>query len=157
MVRPVSQNLLEAFYAQESSQLLVILMQMSYEDWESDVFIVRDSKPLTSGGIPHVAFPFQVSLPDDTDEGMPVLKFRAQNVSREIIGKFRSVVGDVNCTVTWVLRSTPDVVEAGPFEVVLRGIEYDAQTINGVLALDPILEEPFGYLRMTPGNTPAIF
>lgn len=157
MVRPVSQTLLEAFYAHESDELLLVTMRLNHESWDAPMYVVRDSQALTSGSITYLPFPFTLSLPDDTDEGMPVLKFTGQNVSQEIIGALRAVVGDVDCTVTWRLRSTPDIPEAGPFDVVMRGIEYDAQVISGVLALDPILEEPFGYLRMTPGNAPALF
>lgn len=157
MVRQVSQRLLEAFYANESSELLLVLMMLTHEDWAAPVYLVRDSEALVSNSITYQPFPFNLSLPNDTDEGMPVLKFVCQNVSQEIIGKMRAVVGDIDCTVTWALRATPDIPEAGPFDVVMRGIEYDAQTVSGALALDPILEEPFGYRKMTPGNTPAIF
>lgn len=157
MSRQVSDALTAATYAQESGEVLVPILRLRHGDWLEPIYLVRDAKPLSHAGDAYQPFPFDLALPDDEDEGNPVLRWSAQNVSREIIGNFRGVKGAVLATVAWVLVSSPDVVEMGPFEVEISGIEYDAETISGVMTIEPILEEPFSSLEMTPGAAPGLF
>lgn len=157
MSRATSPRLLSATYAQSSAEVLVPIVTLTHADWSSPLRWVRDTVALVHGGETFEPFPFDIALPDDEDEGFPVLRFTAANVTREIIGELRRVTDVVMAEVAWVLVSAPDVVEMGPFEVEITGIEYDAKSISGVMTLEPILEEQFGYLEMTPGNTPALF
>ncbi|APZ53750.1 DUF1833 family protein [Salipiger abyssi] len=157
MSREISDRLLAATYGQESAEILVPIVRLTHGAWEQPVRLVRDTRALTHAGEIYEPFPFDISLPDDEDEGFPVLRWSAQNVTRELIGQFRAITGEILGTVAWVLVATPDIVEAGPFEVQITGIEYDAQRISGVMTIEPILDEQFGYLEMTPGNAPALF
>lgn len=157
-MRQLSERLLTALYAQTTDEILLTMLKLSYEEWAEDIYLVRDSAAVSSGGQTYLPFPFLLTRPDEDDSStVPVMTFVAQNVSQELIQKLRVVVGDVYCEVKWALRATPDIIESGPMDVVLRGIEYDAMRINGKMMIDPILEEPYGYLRMTPANTPGIF
>lgn len=156
-MRPVTDRLLAELYASESSAILTPLVKLTHPDWSQPVRLVRDTQALTHGGEEYRPFPFQITLPDDRDKGFPVLKWTAENVSREIIGQFRAITGEVLGRVVYVLTSHPEVIEVGPFEVEITGIEYDALTISGVMTIEPILQEQFGYLEMTPGTTPALF
>ncbi|NDV51549.1 DUF1833 family protein [Salipiger sp. PrR003] len=156
-MRQVSERLLAAVYADASAAVLVPLVQLSHPDWGDPVRFVRNDEPVAHAGEEYLPFPFEITLPDDEDEGFPVLKWTASNVSREIIGQFRAITGEVLGRVVYVLTSHPEIVEVGPFEVEITGIEYDALTISGVMTIEPILQEQFGYLEMTPGTTPALF
>lgn len=157
MSREISDRLLAATYAQESAEILVPIVKLEHEDWSGPVRWVRDTAELVHGGETYAPFPFDIALPDDEDEGFPVLRFTASNVSREVIGELRRVTGAVFGEVSWVLVATPDVVEMGPFEVQISGVEYDAQKISGVMTIEPVLEEQFGFLEMTPGICPGLF
>ena len=48
-------------------------------------------------------------------------------------------------------------MEAGPFEVEITGIDYEAQAIVGDMTVEPVLEEAFSRLTFTPRNAPALF
>lgn len=156
-MRQVSDRLREAVYAQESNEVFIPIVKMSHPDWEDDVRIVRDNVALTHGGEVYQPFIFSIRLPDDEDEGFPVLRFSIENVSQALIANFRSFTGSVYARVSWVLAATPDVIEAGPFDVELTGIEYDSQAIGGTMSIEPILQEGYGHLMFTPKNTPALF
>ncbi|EAU45067.1 DUF1833 family protein [Salipiger bermudensis] len=156
-MRNLSDRLLAATYAQESAEVFVPIVKLTHSDWTESVRWVRDTVALVHGGETYSPFPFDLALPEDKDEGFPVLRFSAQNVTREIIGQLRKVRNEVLGEVSWVLAATPDVVEMGPFEVQITGIEYDALTINGVMTIEPILEEQFGFLEMTPSVCPGLF
>src|SRR5699024_1288330 len=102
-------------------------------------------------------YAFEITLPDDDAEGIPVLRWVADNVSRELVILLRAVTDKITARVVWVLASQPDFVEAGPFEVEMTAVEYDAQSLSGTMQVEPILDEPFGHLIMTPKTTPGLF
>tara|TARA_Y100000815_G_scaffold275364_1_gene313089 strand:+ start:2261 stop:2731 length:471 start_codon:yes stop_codon:yes gene_type:complete len=156
-MRNLSDRLLAATYAQDSAEVFVPIVKLTHVQWADSVRWVRDTVALSHAGETYKPFPFDLALPEDKDEGFPVLRFTAQNVTREIIRQMRKVRNEVLGEVSWVLAATPDVVEMGPFEVQITGIEYDALTINGVMTIEPILEEQFGFLEMTPSVCPGLF
>ena len=156
-MRNLSDRLLAATYAQESAEVFVPIVKLMHPTWADSVRWVRDTDPRVHGGETYLPFAFDLALPEDKDEGFPVLRFTVQNVTREIIGQLRQVRNEVLGEVSWVLAATPDVIEMGPFEVQITGIEYDALTINGVMTIEPILEEQFGFLEMTPSVCPGLF
>jgi hypothetical protein len=120
--------------------------------------LVANGADIVSTGDTYAAFPsLEIMLPDEEDEGYPVLRWSAQNVGRELISQMRGLTGAVDARVFHALASTPDVIERGPLSVQMWAVEYDAQTIGGTMGLDPILEGPYGHLRMTPGTTPGLF
>lgn len=156
-MRTLSSAFLQAIHAEGSAEVLLPLVKLSHTDWASDIRLAADYQQVTHSGEIYTPFAFQLSLPDDADEGMPVLRFVFDNVSQELITQFRAVSDPITARVVWVLASQPDTIEAGPFDVELWGIEYDAFTISGVLQIEPILDERCGFKEMTPSNAPGLF
>lgn len=149
--------MLAAINAEASGEVLLPLMRFSHPDWDQDIRIVPDWRELTHQGEIYSPFSFEVTLPDDEDEGIPVLRWSADNVSQELIVEIRKVTGPISTRVVWVLASQPDTIEAGPFDLEVRAVEYTAETIGGTIGIEPVLEEQFGYLTMTPKNAPGLF
>lgn len=156
-MRVLSPVFLDAINAQESGEVLLPLVKLSHADWASDIRLVPDWQELTHGGEIYSPFAFEVTLPDDEDQGIPVLRWSADNVSQELIVPLRSVTGKIDARVVWVLASQPDTVEAGPFDLAILSVEYDATTIGGTMSVEPILEEQFGWMTMTPKTAPGLF
>lgn len=156
-MRLLSPTFLRAIHGQESAEVLLPLVRLSHPSWDDDVRLVPDWQPLTHGGALYQPYPFEITLPDDDAEGLPVLRWAADNTSRELVMKLRAVTNKILARVVWVLASQPDFVEAGPFEVEMTAVEYDAQTLSGTMQVEPILDEPFGHLTMTPKTAPGLF
>lgn len=156
-MRLLSQAFLQAIHGQESDQVLLPLVRLSHPSWEDDVRLVSDWQAITHQGKEYVPYAFEISLPDDDAEGLPVLQWVADNVSRELVVMLRAVSDKITARVVWVLASQPDFIEAGPFDVEMAAVEYDAQTLSGTMQIEPILDEPFGYLTMTPKTAPGLF
>ncbi len=55
------------------------------------------------------------------------------------------------------MASSPDIVEAGPFNMALVTAEYDALTVTGELAFKDVLNEPFPGHAYVPGDYPGLF
>lgn len=156
-MRVLSPVFLQAAHGESSSEVLLPLVKLSHASWGADIRLVPDWQEITHGGEVYSPYAFEITLPDDSDEGFPVLNWTADNVSQELIVQFRAVTDPISARVVWVLASQPDTIEAGPFDLELRGIEYDAFTISGAFSLDPILEEQFGNKNFTPSNAPGLF
>jgi hypothetical protein len=148
---------LQAMHGQESAEVLLPLIKLSHASWANDIRMVPDWQELTHGGEVYSPFAFEVSLPDDEDEGIPVLRWSADNVSQELVVQVRKVTGPIAAQVVWVLASQPDSIEVGPFNLEIQAVEYDAEKISGTMGVEPVLEEQFGYLTMTPKMAPGLF
>jgi hypothetical protein len=156
-MRALSPVFLNAIHGQESGEVLLPLVKLSHASFAADIRIVPDWQEITHDSEVYSPLAFEISLPDDTDEGIPVLRWSADNVSQELIVEIRKVTGPISARVVWVLASQPDTIEAGPFDLSILAVEYDAFTIGGVMGVEPILDEQFGYLEFTPKNAPGLF
>ena len=156
-MRLLSPTFLAAIHAQESGEVFLPLVKLSHSAWGDEVRYVPNWEEITHGGEIYSPFPFEVALPDDEDEGVPVLRWTADNVSQELIVKLRAATSPISARVVWVLASQPDTVEAGPLDLSIRAAEYDATTIQGTMTISPILERPVSKKAMTPKNAPGLF
>ena len=153
----LSANALAAMYAQETGEVFLPIVKLSHPSWPDDLRFVPDHQPVTHQLEVYEPFGFRVALPDDEDEGIPVIRWTADNVTSEIAAAFRATTGPISATVSWIMLSEPDIVQAGPFEVELNSADYDAFEIRGVMTVEPILDEPFGHMVMSPKNAPGLF
>lgn len=156
-MRLLSPAFLRAIHGQESAEVLLPLVRLSHPSWADDVCLVPDWQPIMHQGQEYTPYAFEITLPDDDAEGLPVLRWVADNVGRDLVMLLRAVTDKISARVVWVLASQPDLVEAGPFEIEMTAVEYDAQTLSGTMQIEPILDEPFGYFAMAPKTTPGLF
>lgn len=157
MSRELSDDFLRAIYEQESSEILLTFVRLNHPDWNEELRLVNYVEQVTKGGLVYNPWSFSVQLPDDEEEGTPILKWRASNVETDIVQMMRGVTGDINATVMLALRSSPNINEVGPFDVVMQEVKYDEETLKGDMSIDPILDENFCSLRMNPSNAPGLF
>lgn len=156
-MRLLSPTFLRAIHGAESAEVLLPLVKLSHPAWADDIRIVPDWNAIMHQAEQYTPYAFEITLPDDDEVGIPVLKWAADNVSREIVMLMRGVTDKITARVVWVLASQPDMIEAGPFEVEMTAVEYDAQTLSETMQVEPILDEPFGFLTMTPKTAPGLF
>lgn len=147
----------KAMASQETAEVFLTLIELSHDSWDAPLYLVNDSQDIVSNGQAYQQFPFQVSLPGEADEGLPVLNWSACNVDRLIVQRLRGITGTVEAVCSWIIASEPDHIQRGPYTTSMQSVAYNAETIGGTLGLDPILDEPFGRLTMTPATTPALF
>ena len=120
--------------------------------------VTSDAVNTIVGGITHQPFPFQISMPSDTDDAPPRVQLTIDAVDRSIIRAVRGLSGaPLTVTQTIVLGSSPDTIEAGPFTFDLREVEYDAIEISGSLQYADILNEPYPSETFARSTTPGAF
>ena len=157
MSRNVSATARAAINAQQTGEAFLILLTISHPNIDPPIRVTSDGVNTISRGETFIAYPFEVTLPDDRDDQVVRASLRVDNVGREIATALRSIDSPPQVTLEVVLGSSPDTVEAGPFDFTLRGATYDALTVTGDLVFEDILNEPIPGDAMTPANFPGLF
>lgn len=156
MPRVVSAPMRGAAYAQETGEAAPVLITIDHADLAAPIQVTSDAVDTLSRGDTYIAFPFRVTLPDDTEEGARA-RLEIDNVDRQIVQAVRAVSSPPSVRVEVVLASTPDLVEAGPFDFQLEEARYDALVVSGELAFEPVLDLAVPGDVMSPGLFPGLF
>lgn len=135
----------------------MLLVEIAHPDMPEPIRVCNAGQSVFSGGNQYVHFPFELDLPRESEDAPPTVTLRVCNVDRQIVQAVRTYAGDITVTVNLVMASSPDLVEAGPFELTMREASYDALVVEGVLAFQDVLNEPYPAGSFTPSRTPGIF
>jgi hypothetical protein len=159
MSRSTSLTLRQAINAEETSEVFLILLDVYHADIgpPTTLRFVNNYTDIVSNGNTYIAYPFQITIPSDLEDALPRVQLTIDNVDRSIMQEIRSLTSAPDISISVILASDPDTIEAGPFETKLRNVDYDASTITGDLQSDDILNEPYPGVAFTPGNFPGLF
>lgn len=157
MPRQLSAALMQALNAQETGEVLLHLLTIDHDDLPETLRFVDNTVDITSGGNVYTAVAFQLALPQEREDAMPQVQVRIDNVDRRIMESIRPLVSPPAMTLAVILASSPNTMEFGPCNFTLRGVEYDARSITGVLAHEDVLNEPAMQYAFTPQNFPGLF
>jgi len=153
----LSAAFLEAVYAGRTDEVFLILLKIDHEDLASPIYIVNNTQNITSNAIEHIAFPFQLTMPDDVEDQLPAVSLTIDNVSRDVIQAVRELDSPPTVRIQVVLASSPDTIERGPYTLTLREVEYDQIAISGSLQPEDLLTEPAPVGVFSPGDYPGLF
>jgi len=164
MSRPVSGLARRAMFAQETSEVFTLLCTIDHAELAEPIRVASDVVPedvngarlIPSRGNDFVCYPYEVDLPADDGESISQVTITIDNVDREIIRKLRAIHSPCAVTLEVVLTSSPDTVEAGPFEMTLKAVEYDALTISGTLAFEDFLTQAYPADTYNPADYPGV-
>jgi hypothetical protein len=156
--RTLSPQGLAGLFAQETDEAFLLLLTLSHEDLPAPIRVSSDAVNTTSRGQLYVAYPFDLTLPDDADDHAPRARLTIDNVSREIVLAVRSIGSPLAVKIEIVRAAAPDVVEiAYSGDLLLRNVSYDDLVVAGDLAMDDDETEPFPAIRFTPATVPGLF
>lgn len=142
MPRPTSVAFAQAAAAQQTGEVLVILLTLDADSLPAPIRVNSAGASLISRGNTFLRFPFEITMPKETDEAPPSVTLRICNVDRQIVEAVRTTQGAITVTVEIVLASSLDTVECGPLDFTLRDVNYDSFVVEGELAYEDILNEP---------------
>lgn len=160
-MRTLSAQMLAALHAQETGAVVQARISITHPlILGGPLRFVSDLTDLVTGGNTYTAFPFQITLPDEDEEGAtPRIKLMIDNVDRQIVATIRSLPPSPPPTVDIeiFLASQPTTVEVAYTGLVLRTVPYDVFTVEGDLVLDEDDREPYPQYAMTPALFPGLF
>jgi hypothetical protein len=142
--------------AQSTAEVWLILLTITHASLSSPLRFVNNNEDIVSRGNTYAFFPFDIELPGEDADQPTKARLRIDNVSREIIKTIRSITTPPTVSIEVILASQPDTVEVGYYDMSMRDVDYDVQSISGELVFEPIFTEPVTF-TMTPGRFPGLF
>jgi len=142
--------------AQETGEVWLALLEISHSSF-STLRFVNNNEDITHGGNTYTAYPFKIVLSSESGEEISRASLEIDNIDRSIIQELRQIATAPTMTVKIVMASSPDTVEAGPFNFSLKDVKYNASTIKGTLGYEDILDEAWPSTLYTPQNHVALF
>lgn len=156
-MRSLSTVLQRAIYAQDTKEVVLMLLTIAHANLVTPIRVVNNLEAITSQGYTWAAFPFEVSLPIESDDQIPVMTLRIDNVDRQIVTAVRNLQGPPDITLDIVVASQPDIVEATFVGFKLKNVSYDNLVVEGEMRLEEILSEPYPQHRMTPFHFTGLY
>lgn len=153
-------------YAQETEEVFVLLLEVStagepirvaLDSENLDTKLTVDGIDTHSTAVTFAGGYFGIELPEEAGENISSVRVSIDNVDRAIVAAIRSANTPPDCNMWVVLRSSPDVVEAGPYYLTLESASYDAMTVTGELAFEDVTNRRYPAHEYTPSNTPGLF
>ncbi len=160
MARSTSTVFKNAANAQETGEVLLALVTItSSYIVGGPLRVVQDLQNITHNGNTYTAFPFELRLPSDSDEGFGKVSLLIDNIDRSIAVAIKSIPPSEPPTVLIeiVLASQPNIVELSLDNLIIRNIIGDAFRIEGELWMDEEDLVPFPEATFTPQYFPGLF
>lgn len=157
MARSISLTAEQAINAPETGEVFIVLLTIDHADIDPPIRVSSDAVDTMSRGNTFVAFPFELSLPDDTDDRPPRARLRIDNVDRKIVKAIRSINSAPSVLIEIVRGDDPDTVEATFPDFQLREIAYDVLVVEGALTVEELEGEPYPARVFSPADFPGLF
>lgn len=159
MPRSLTRELRAALYAQETADAVILLVTISHSTLTVPIRLSLDAVNTTSRGELFVSYPFDITLPDDTEDRPARAKLAVANTSLEITKFVRDLPpGEIPQVLVEIVRgSDPDTLEAsfGPFNMPIS--DYNMDTVSGELTINDRSQEAYPEGIYSPADFPALF
>lgn len=152
-----SDKLVKAALAPETGEIFLMLVTLNHESFEEPIRLVNNLEDINSRGKTYVAFPFDLAMPPDDGETLPVVQLTAQNATLELIDELRSIQSQMSLRIELILASSPDYVEALIDDMRVASVQYDKTAIQMTCTVDDLLNTSFPGERYLPSNFPGLF
>lgn len=142
--------------AQETDEVWLPMVVLTHPDWDGAVRMVRNNEDVVHLGETFQAADFSISLPDEEEGVLPIVRWQFNNINLELIELVRSVVGPIKGFVFYVLASEPDDYVIEPITLELRAIPYNDRILSGQMVVEPVIHQMLGSRRMDNVNAPGL-
>jgi hypothetical protein len=157
MSRTISSLTRQALYTGETAEAFLILLTLDHESLETPIRVSNDAVDTESRGATFVAFPFQLSLPDDSEGRSPRARLIIDNIDRQIVQAVRNLSSAPTVLMEIVRAADADTVEARFADFRLTNVSYDSQVVQGDLTIEDFTTEPFPANVFSPNAFPGLF
>lgn len=160
-MRTLSSDMLAAGHAQETDKVLLARISINHPlIVGGPLRLVSNLENATASGNVFTAFPFQIVLPDEAEDGAaPRLRLVLDAVDQTILAAIRALPPTPAPTldVELFLAHQPETVERSWSGLTLRQVSYDTFTISGELLPDEDDREPYPQYTVSPAHFPGVF
>jgi hypothetical protein len=162
--------MIRALSGQQTLEVFIVLVTFRHSflatplRFSSDPTIRHSLTPLVyktiSRGLDFFFVPMSIQLPNETLDSPTNAQLSVSNVGRELISLLRSMrVGDIPATVDMeiVLGSDPDIVGYSIPTLDMVQADWDENSVNFTLTIEPLDREPFPAGNFDSSGFPALF
>lgn len=172
MPRVVSAPMLAAMYKPQTEKVVLLLLRIKHasipeggvlrfaQDWKDHevTTFTGDQDPDRVGS--YIGTAFDLVLPDDVEERVPAVPLEIANADRRIVDTVRSLPPEQAppiMALEVVLADSPNTLEVGISDMVLRLSGWDAAVVRADLAADDPLNEAIPGDSHNPITNPGLF
>jgi hypothetical protein len=155
MARDVSLAARRAFFSQQTGEVILVLLDITHPDLTT-IRVVNNNEDVVSGGNTYSAFPFDMPPPGEKEGEIARVRLRIDNIDRSIVQALRSIQSSPMVSLNIVMASSPNRIEAGPFDMFLKAAVYDKLVVEGELSFEDE-DEPFPGDSYVPALFPGLF
>lgn len=157
MSRTVSPTALQAMLARETDEVFLVCMRISHSSFGT-IRVVNNTEPVVRDDGTYLPYPFNLILPSDTDEQVPEITVQFDNIDGSIAQAIRTISGRPAASFDVILASSPNTIEAGPFEFAILSAQDDAMMISCTLGFEEdVLNQSIPKGNYNPSNSPGLF
>lgn len=157
MSRPISLSARQALFSSGTGEAFLVLLTLDHSSMTAPIRVTSDAVETISRGDSFIAFPFDLLIPDDTENASPRARLIIDNVDRAIVAAIRNITSAPSILIEIVQASNPDTVEASFPDFKLTNVNYDALTVSGDLTVEDFTAEPWPCAIFSPANFPGMF
>ena len=157
MSRPISNTARAAINAPQTGEVFLLILEINHDDLPSPIRVVNNNEAIISNGDTYLATAFNFSIPAQEEGIISNSRLSIDNVDRAIVLAVRSIASPPDVSVSVILASDPDTIEAGPWEFKLRNTTYNRQSVSGELVYDSHMRDNCGTIKYTTLNFPGMF
>lgn len=157
MSRDFSTSARQSLYAGSTDDVFLILLTFLHDDLTAPIRVTSDAVNTTSRGNLFIAYPFELSLPDDDETRPPRARLTIDNIERQIMTAVRNLTTAPTVLIEIIRAADPDTVEARFADFKLLNVQYDAHVIQGDISVEDFTTEPFPAHTFSPSLFPGLF
>lgn len=157
MPRALSSYARQQAYALTSGDAWLVLCTISHPPTGTILRVVNNTVDIVSRGQTFTAYPFKITLPHETGEGIGAATLEIDNVDRTLVDMLRAAVIAPTVKIEVILSTYPDQVEIAIPSLALRQVSWDATAIRGTLLSEDLLSSGYPGYIYDPIEWPGIF
>ena len=146
----------QAVFSESTDEVMLVFLDLELPGGTT-LRVVNNWEPVERGGETYLPYRFDVAMPDERDEGLPIVQLRIDNVDRVILEELQQMNAPVPVKMNVALASSPDTTQAGQFEFRIVSVNWDEKNISSDMTFDDVLTEVYPGFRVNPSTHPAAF
>ncbi len=157
MARIISDIAQEAINASNTAEVFLTLIEISHPSLVTPLRFVNNTVDIIRNGNTYTAVAFDFTPPVDEEGTIQNASVAIDGVDRSIVEVIRDLTTPPTLTTYIILASDPDNEEAGPWEFVLRNVNYNVTSISGDLVYQNYIQEYASIYKYNNINFPALY
>ena len=159
-MRTIAPAALAEMLKPQTGHAVIPLVKIDHSTLSTPFYFAANYQDITFNSIVYKAFPFDLVLPDDTDEAPPQVKLVLDNVGQDLVDLIRTAASSLTAQVYVVSVDPSNVATAivGPLDFSVVGVSYTIATVEMTLAFkEDILNAPATKDMFDPTVAPGLF